>query len=563
MKLPQLKQSVAMITSAVMIMSSIPVANAGPLCANLTTAKAGTNPTCSARTIGSTVVGVPKLDWKRLSDSELQRVVSNSTMSLSGKETALTGNRSALALGMDSNKVVAALQTMPTNVPFVVGKYDPLNATFRIDVLKVERYVENGVSKVGLYAAEFTPEHGDIWKAARYYITPTERASGTVVGRNPFVAYDQGDSLFHDISIQGAKVALGHAMRYVGAPTSLLMTFDTKIDVRTESGGNAFVKKTTYIYEGHVTPKWYIGQPISVLRYETAEVPATICTTDIDATSGDCPIYATASAGVAFENFSGGMLDNTTETHELKRATQRGLTALGAIAVAVLASYAMTTMYNMAVAASTGGTAVPAAGAAGTVSTGSTAAAGTTAAAGSTAATASVPLGTFGNIGQSLGWVTSSTTMAQSVAIEAIGNASIGIMGGGTLGSTYERGPENMLGIARVQRGKSAAVTEELPGILRTKIAPQSQGSMINGMAGGTGNASANTGQLVGYAKTIQGSCDPALPLKACREAGAAAGVAIRVDQYTQQNIAGFIKDNSASIVRDASKADSFYTAWR
>lgn len=562
MKLPQLKQSVAMITSAVMIMSSIPVASAGTLCANLTTAKAGSNPTCSTRMVGSTLVGVPKLNWQRISDSELQRIVNNSSMNLSGKETALTGNRSALALGLDSNKVVAALQTMPSNVPFVVGKYDPLNATFRIDVLKVERYVQNGVSKVGLYAAEFTPEHGDIWKAARYYITPAERASGTVVGRNPFASYAQSDSLFHDISIQGAKVALGHAMRYVGAPTSLLMTFDTKIDVRTEGGGNAFIKKTTYIYEGHVTPKWYIGQPISVLRYETAEVPATICTTDVDATAGTCPIYATASAGVAFENFSGGMLDNTTETHELKRDTQRGLTALGAIAISVLASYAMTSMFNMIAAASssTGATA-GVAGSAGTVSTGGVAASGSAAGATGASAAVSTPVGTFGTIGRNLGWVSTSTTAAQSVAIEVAGNAGIAVMGGGSLGSTYERGPENMLGIVNVQRGKSAAVTEELPGILRSKIAPQSQGSMINGMAGGSGNTS--SGQLAGYSKTMQGTCDPSVSLKACRASGANAGVVLRVDQYSQQNIAGFIKDNSTSIVRDASKSDPFYTAWR
>lgn len=520
---------------------------AGPLCSDMSLARSGRSLTCTVKRIGSTEVGVPKLVWSRLSDSQIQKSLVTGTFLLQGRETELTANRSALALGLDSKSVTAALQTMPSNTPMVVGRYDPNSLQFKVEIMKVEKYVENGVEKAGLFVASFTPEHGDIWASSRYYLSPADRASGTVVGKNPFVGYDKGDSVFHDISFVGAQVAMGHAMRLVGAPNGLFMTTESRIDMRTETSGNLFTKKTTYIYDGKVKPVWFIVQPTEFLRGgEQTTMPA-ICANNLSDTT--CPLYATATAGVNFERFTGGMLDETEETYELKRQSQRGFTFLGQIAISVALGYGAAYLYS-AVAPTMQGMFTAAGSTAGSaaVSTGTSAVATGATASTAASAAAAVPLGGMGTLATNMGWV-SAMTGAQGLAMEVGFSAASTLALGGATGSTYNMRPENMMGFASVQRGNAVQDTNEFVGLLRGHTAGRMVGS---GLASTT---SAGSG-MAGFNTTINGNCALNSTLASCKTAGAQTGVALRADQYIEQPVAQFIRKNSTSIVRDAYVTD-------
>jgi hypothetical protein len=528
------------------------------LCSDMVAARAGTNPSCSVKRIGSTEVAVPKLVWKKVADSDriLSQALNGGRLALKGKETVLTANRSALALGLDSKEVSAALQTMPSNTPFLVAKYDPVSATLIIDMLKVEKYTESGTQKIALFAASFTPEHGNMWAASRFYISPSDRASGLVPGKNPFAAYDSGDAVFRNISIAGAQVAVGHAMRAIGAPTGLFMSTISRIEPRNESSSSVFKKKTTTIIEGKVIPDWYIVQPIEFLRGGESSTIATICVNDLSL--NDCPIYATASAGVMFERFKGGMLDGTEEIFELDRKTHEGLSTFGAVFITVALSYAGAFAYNAVMAGSSAASGASLAGGAAATggSTGATVATvGTTATTGvgvgasvgstvgiGTAAGSSATLGLSGTIGSSFGWYSGLTT-AQGLALEVGSKLATALVMGGSGGSTYTLKPQSLAGHMSVQKGVGEVSTDQYMSKLRGYTEPKQTGSIAASSGGGQ--------PFKGFSSTVTGTCDLKLSTANCIASGGRVGVALRSDQYMEQPLARFIVDNSVNIVRD------------
>ena len=517
------------------------------ICTDMTAARAGTSSTCAVKRIGTTEVAVPKLVWTKVANSDalLSAAIQGTRFPLKGKETVLTANRSALALGMDSKEVTAALQTMPNNTPFVVAKFDPAAATLIIDLLKVEKYTEGGMQKVALFSTNFTPEHGNMWAAARAYISPSDKASGMVAGKNPFAAYDSGDQVFRNISVAGAHVAMGHAMRLVGAPMGLFMATNSRIEPRMETSGDLFTKKTTVIYEAKVHPDWYIVQPPAFLRGGDSTTMASICVNDMNGT--DCPLYATATSGMNFEYFKGGMLDMTEETFELRRESHRGLSLVGQIVVSVLASYAMVYAYSAITAAmSTSGSMAAGAGAT-AASSGASTGAGVIststnlAAAGSTTANvASSVLGSTGTMGANMG-IFSGMTTAQGVALEVGAKFATATALGGSSGSTYNLKPQTFLGHASVQKGVGVVSQEGDVQRLRGHTQPRMTTSI----------ATSGSGAMAGFNSTILGTCDLKTSTRECIDSGKRVGVALRADQYVEQPLASFVRDNSDFIQRD------------
>lgn len=484
---------------------------AAPACANAYLADTGQDAACGAARIGGRTVTYPKLQWERVSDMPLTERAGSAQVVGSNEALALA-NRSAKALGLNASDVASAVTLFPSNVPFLVARYNPLDATLRVDLFKLEKSLTNGQKRASLFMAPFTPATGDYWKASRSYIHPASFKAGLTPGVNPFEAFKRSTSdVFHNISMSAAQVAVGHAMRFAGAPVALLQVASPRLSQRTESSGNAFRRKTTTIISGHAKPRWFIAQPAEFMSRSTTLAQAGYCAPDPDRT--ECAGYETATSGVSFEEFDGGMLSSAENTWELARHSKSGWGFLTILIVAVIGSFALA-----ALAPAVMGTA--AAGAAGAGAAGSAAA------------------GMFGNFLVTQGVITGFTSVAAAAAVEAAYiAASLAVVSGANLSSMMTLGPETLLGYSTVIKGTaSAGNLDEYQGKLNQRLVGLTQGSFAHG-----GNV------LTGFATTVYGNCAPDQPLSTCTGAN---GVVQRVDQYDEHNMVEFIRDNNGQVVR-------------
>lgn len=485
-------------------------------------ASSGQDARCAARTIGGVPVAYPKLKWEALSEMALAAEPGSKTITGS-REAVELGNRAALALNLNSSDVANAATVFPANVPYVFARYNPMDLTLRIDVFKLEKTMTSTGKKAGLYQAVFSPAHGDHWKAGRAYISPDAYKAGMTPGKNPFAAFAQGgDDLFHNITLTGAQVAVGHAMRLAGAPTAVLAVADSRISQKTKKSSSVFKKKVeTWVY-GHVKTRWFIAQPMEVLQRSTTAEVATICASDPSQTT--CPFYETAASGVAFEEFDGGSLDMTEDTFQLDYQKKSGLSFIGALVIGIIGSFALAGV----MAAAGIGSAVGGAGAAG--------AAGT--AGGAT-------LGSFGSFLVNQGLVTSISTLGASVAIEATYVAASLALAGANLGSTINADARPFFGSAKVAKGLDVPnslskyhqkINNELVGRTRSDLRTASAGASSDPV-------------LTSFRKTVYGDCAPGSKLSECSVN--ASGVVPRLDQFLEQGTVNFIRDNSGAVIRD------------
>lgn len=500
-------------------------ATAGPVvtsCASATAADSGADPRCAATRIGGQVVPFVKLDWERMADMPVAAGPDGARSLQGTDEAVLLANRSAVALSKVSEsplqaKDVASMVTMfPANIPFIYARFNPLDNTLRVDAFKLERTVENGQARSGLYHAAFTPLHGDFWKASRAYIHPDAYRAGNTPGVNPFIRFHKaGSDSFEGISLTGAQVAVGHAMRYLGAPVSILQVAEPRLSQETRKSGNAFRKKVTTIINGHAKPIWMISHPGTMVDRSTAMPVAGFCAPDPD--RDNCALYETASSGVSFEVFEGGMLDSFEDTWELDRKTKSGWGFLTILLVAVIGSFLLAAV-------------APALG------LGAGAGAG---------ASSGAAAGMFGNMLISQGFITGFSSLAASIAVETLYiAASMAIIGGANLSSMMVLGPAALLGFSKVDKGTAKMADKD-------EYAKRLGVQIENRTASDPGNPNRNASpMLTGFTKTVEGNCSAELPTDGCPSAGST-GVAPRVDQYREFQLEGFIRDNNGGLVHD------------
>jgi hypothetical protein len=510
-----LNKTLSSIVSLALVVTSIPLTvprvMAAPVCNNAYSADAGQAAGCAGTRIGGVPIGYQKLDWQRVSDMPLAASPGSSTVA-GGDEAILLANRSAAAMGLKAADVASAVSLFPANVPYIFARYNPLDGTLRVDIFKLEKTVENGVRRAGVYRATFTPSNGDFWKASRSYIHPDAYKAGNTPGVNPFARFIGGDDYFHGIGMAGAQVAIGHAMRYAGAPLAVLQVAETRTGTETQKSGNAFRKKVTTIVNGFAKPRWFIAQPAAVMQRSTTMPMASLCAPD--PTRVSCAVYETATSGVSFEEFDGGMLSNAEEKWELDRQTKSGWGFLAILVVAVVASFALAAI-------------APALGLA------SSAAAGATA----VGAPAAGMMGSLLTAGGVLG---ASSSILASVALEtAVVGSGMALLGGGNLGGMYSFQPSALLGVMPVAKATVDAVDTSVIGQkLNAQVAPRTTSDFAQG--GGT---------LAGFQATVVGNCPVGSTLASC---AGATGVVQHMDQYSEQNMYQFVRDNSGQIVRDA-----------
>lgn len=312
-----LKKIVGHVVSAAMLFTSFaPVAQAQSFPCLGVVANTGLDDRCAAVDVGGIPVAYPKLQWTWV--SALPVSAGNSSSGIIPKDEAVAlGNRAALVLGIKPEQLANSVSVAPANVPYVVARYDNNKALLRIDIFKLEKGMKDGVPRAGVLQAMFTPAHGDHWKANRSYISPDAVKYGLSPGVNPFQAFAQpGDDLFHNISFNSAQVAVGHAMRLVGAPFAVLTVPDVTLTQQKKSKRSGFKKTVTLTTTAHSRTRWFVAQPTDTLGRSTSMTSAAFCVNS-DAVGPDgkvtCPSYAMAVAGVSFEEFEGGTFNSDVE----------------------------------------------------------------------------------------------------------------------------------------------------------------------------------------------------------------------------------------------------------
>jgi len=512
-----LNKTLSSIVSVAMVATSfplaVPLATAAPVCTNAYSADAGQVAGCAGVRIGGTPVSFAKLQWQSVSQMPMLSSPGSTTV-VGGNEAIQLANRSAAALGLNASDVASVVTLFPANVPYVFARYNPLDQTLRIDIFKLEKTVTANTPTAGLYRATFTPANGDFWKASRSYIHPDAYKAGNTPGVNPFAYFVGSDEYFHNIGLGGARVAIGHAMRYAGAPFAVLQVAETRMGTETRKSGNAFRKKVTTIVNGFAKPHWFIAQPASFMQRSTTLPMDTFCAPD--PTRESCAAYETATSGVSFEEFDGGMLSNAEDKWELDRQTKSGWGFLALLVILPVASFALVAI-------------APALGLA----------AGAAAGAGAIGPAA----GLFGNLLVSGGLLTGITSTAAMAAIETVAYASgLALLGGANMGGMYTFKPNLLTGISAVPKATGGEIDNSaMTRKLSLQVQPRTTSDFAQGGA-----------TLTGFQTTVIGGCAVGTKLSAC--AAASTGVVQRLDQYKEHNMVEFIRDNSGTLVRDATK---------
>lgn len=334
-----------MVTINVMTMNSVTMgtAMAAPVCS----AYGANSPTvdCTSVKTGTSVVSVPRMTWNLVSE-DMSDQAQRELASLAGSHNQLTGNSAADLRGLSSSEVASAVASFPANVPMVVGRFEPMSNTLRVDIFKIERTVKNGKPTSALYQTTFTPGYGDYWKAMGTYLSPAERQAGNAVGPNPFAAFGApGADTFTNISLKGAMVVLGHAQRYVGAPLSLLINHFPKQEQYTKKGGNIFRKKVTTYVDYYAKPEYYLGAPMAM----QGGIQPSFCAND--PTAETCQSYQAASSGVGFMKMEGGNLAETPMFVHQWSETKSGWTLLAIFVVVFIVGFAVAAIAPMMTAA--------------------------------------------------------------------------------------------------------------------------------------------------------------------------------------------------------------------
>lgn len=334
-----------MVTLNVMTMNSLmtTTAMAAPICS----AYGANSPTPACMTVkaGGTVVSVPRMEWTLVSD-DFSEQAQRELATLAGSHNQLTGNTSADLRGLVSSEVASAVSSFPANVPMVVGRFEPMSNSLRVDIFKVERSIKNGKSVSSLYQTTFTPGNGEYWKAMGTYLSPAERQAGNAVGPNPFASFGApGADTFSNITLKGAMVVLGHAQRYVGAPISMLINYFPKSDQYTKKSGGIFRKKVTTYVDYYAQPQYYLGAPMAM----QGGVQPSFCAND--PTVDTCQSYQSASSGVGFMKLDGGNMNETpTFVHQWSES-KSGWTLLAIFVIAFVVAFAAAAIAPMLSAA--------------------------------------------------------------------------------------------------------------------------------------------------------------------------------------------------------------------
>lgn len=245
-------------------------------------------------------IAYPAVTWSTVTTLRKNPSAGFDISYLAGNKLELSGLRGAQMLGMNPEQAADMINTFPVGVPVVFARYNPGTSDLRIDLFKTEKTPDG----LKLMNAVFSPHHGGLWAANGSYAAPDARRAGEF-GVNPFARFSSaGDDVFHNIGMDGAQVAVGHAMRMVQSPVGLFASADYRMHQWKTTKKSGLKKKTTVHIDGYVKPKWMMA---SSAQLQPNGATAVVCAETMPEGMG-CPAHLVAPSIVTFDTWEGGNL---------------------------------------------------------------------------------------------------------------------------------------------------------------------------------------------------------------------------------------------------------------
>jgi hypothetical protein len=257
-------------------------------------------------------IQLPRDNWQQLGAIQVNRPGFDRSM-IEGDRWIVLGNEYAGTLGLSSDQIANTLQRFPSNAPIVVARYVPQAAQLRIQVIRVIRDAQ-GVQSV--WVADYTPHHGEHFRAQRWYLSDTERLNPYAVGYNPFAAFRgaNNDPTFYNVSLNGAQVATGLAMARFGSAMGLFVELGLQPpEVTTTSSGNIFRRTVTTTFRYFVKPNFMIATPIDMSHLRNSVTPASLPMLCPRGDGACTDAKQIAISGVVFQQLRGGNIPDIRE----------------------------------------------------------------------------------------------------------------------------------------------------------------------------------------------------------------------------------------------------------
>lgn len=255
------------------------------------------------------VVYAPKNNFRLLAEGQFnQKDKTFDWRMIEGERWITQGREDVGKAGLTSKEMSDRIAQFPKNMSYVFAAYSPETTTLHVEVQKIEK-LPNG--KIEVRTADFTPWHGEHWARAQKYLTPDEKNLDPFrAGHNPFENFKGAsvtDKVFHNVSWAAAKVIVGHAQRYYGAPISFVALSSSRFTQDVRTSGGLFKKTITVTVKGLAQTRWYVGTPIEL--QPTGEMGMICVGPNATANSCDAPQHI-AHAGVSFMPWDGGNMPN-------------------------------------------------------------------------------------------------------------------------------------------------------------------------------------------------------------------------------------------------------------
>lgn len=289
----------------------------------------------SQRAPDGTLVQFPRLHWSVVANAARDPSGSGFQISyLRGGMTRVTRNANASALGIPGLQVSGLFYQPAKTPPIVFARYAPGSNVLRIDVLRIERGVDG---RITVADAVYGPHQGERFIAHQGFISASAQRAG-LPGINPLASWKSDkDNVFHDICLQcpdgrggidantsGVAVAVGVAMRQVGAQLGILAAAREWIDVQEDSSGGLLWSTVTVKVSGYARPDWWIASPIG------AQIAgATHLGTCALADESPCRPEHVVNAGIQLTPWAGPGLPTDQDRLYYSENSQSGFTVLG------------------------------------------------------------------------------------------------------------------------------------------------------------------------------------------------------------------------------------------
>ena len=253
-----------------------------------------------------TLTPVPRDNWKNLGQAVWDKSGGFDMNMIHGERWITLARADAGGLGLSSREISDRMERFPANSTYVFAAYSPENAELRVEIHRIEKRPDG---RIYIDQADFTPWHGEKWKAAGKYRTAAEESYG-LAGYNPFENFkgtSVTDNVFHNVGWSGAQVVIGHAMRHYGAMVGFIAVSKARTTQEVKTKGGAFKKTVTVTVKGWVKPDWFVATPVEMQQEGamTAAICVTRTATATETASCDDAVHV-AISGVSIVQWKGG-----------------------------------------------------------------------------------------------------------------------------------------------------------------------------------------------------------------------------------------------------------------